>query len=167
MSLCALLDPVQIWYAFLGAALGSIFAIIISWRIQVSHRKKESQLAKEALVERLKFNNDRALQMMEIFGKHGWPNMSFDTTGIIIWLSRVAGILEGQLLQDVNWHRYQLDHINDKLTIYWNVKTTPISEGQMVQEKICREDIVSHLETVSKDICSLQKRVLQAEIKWR
>ena len=38
-------------------------------------------------------------------------------SGITIWLSASHDILESELIADINWHRYQLDHITNKLSL--------------------------------------------------
>ena len=108
------------FYACLGALIGSGIALCISSILRTRKTNKDKKSAKEALIDRLKFNNDRALQMLRQFNDiKETPNYLFDTTGVIIWLSLSSKVFSKQLIEEINWHRYQLDHLNSKLSTYY------------------------------------------------
>src|SRR4051812_34108544 len=96
------------WFALLGAIFGSLITLAVYFH----SRRKERQAAVANLIERLSFNKIRCEQMLEYFGAGKLPTFDFDTNGIIIWLSRSEGILRGETIEKINWHRYQLDHLN-------------------------------------------------------
>lgn len=115
------------FYACLGALIGSCIALCISSILRTRKINKDKKLAQKALIDRLKFNNDRALQMLSQFNDvKEIPNYLFDTTGIIIWLSLSSELFSKQLIEKINWHRYQLDHLNSKLSIYYLFKANAL-----------------------------------------
>src|SRR5712664_3458536 len=139
-----LIDLTEYWFAFLGALLGALTAIWLTKR-QDAERK---YLAKKALADRLHFNAERATQMLGQFGSGSCPNYLFDTTGIIIWLTRAADIMDEQLITDINWHRYQLDHLNAKLSVYYITAIASQSSLDAVEVVESKSSILKHLEVV-------------------
>jgi len=148
-------DIHQIWYALLGTFFGASAALYLA----NCQNKKRKFLAKTALAERLQFNFERATQMLGQFGSGISPNYLFDTTGIVIWLTVTADILDNNLIAAINWHRYQLDHLNAKLSVYYISISQPSlsSEAKLVEQK---QSICQHLDEVIGGTCDLKTRLL-------
>lgn len=108
---------------YLNAAIGAVFGAILSvgtaYYFIFKEIRKNRREAKEALLEGLRFNDDRAVQMLGQFAIGMTPNYQFDTTGLIVWLSKSAGLFRDDLLKRINWHRYQMDHANTMLATYY------------------------------------------------
>jgi hypothetical protein len=139
-------DGKDYWLLALGGLIGTVTAVLLGRRDEGRRRLAELNLAKDALLERLHFNDDRIVQMLELFavGKLT-PDFTLDTTGIITWLSRSSGILTSETITAVNWHRYQLDHINSKLSIFYGLKTHDLTGGaENMRKSICEHLGIAH-----------------------
>lgn len=156
------------FYACLGALIGSGIALYISSILRTRKINKDKKLAKEALIDRLKFNNARALQMLSQFsGIKEIPNYLFDTTGIIIWLSLSSELFSKQLIEKINWHRYQLDHLNSKLSVYYLFKANSLlmmkdqyhQDIHKVMEGQARQSILLQLKEVNKTFPPLVQEI--------
>lgn len=105
----------QIIYAAIGAFMGAALAFLGA----LHKRHKDKLRAKDELIKSLQFNLERLIQMMGYFSNGGHPNFTLDTTGIVLWTALAADILPDEVRHDVNWQRYQLDHINNKLSVFF------------------------------------------------
>ncbi len=139
-----------------GAVLGTISTVLLTIYEYRKKIREDRLVARSALLAALRFNDDRATQMLGQFAQGAIPNYQFDTTGLIIWLSRSSDLFEKDVLEKINWHRYQLDHLNTQLTTFYVFARCC---GERVdQQAIFDEDrghIVKHLGVVTKDIHSL------------
>ena len=151
------------WYAGIGALIGFIITLYVSNIRRARKINKDKNLAKEALINRLTFNNDRILQMLGQFGGgKETPNYLFDTTGIIIWLSLSSELFSEQLISDINWHRYQLDHLNSKLSTYYLTISTFQGNNLELHKAIKEQSlqsIVLQLKKVSGAFCPLIQKI--------
>lgn len=139
------------YLAGFGAVIGTVFSIGIAYLIYRYKYRKEHLLAKNALMERILFNDDRAVQMLHIFSVGRCPNFPLDTTGIIIWLGRSADILSSDAINEVNWHRYQLDHVNMKLSaLYQIISERGFAAYRIKRVRKMRNSICDHLEEIHK-----------------
>lgn len=161
------------FYTFLSALIGSGIALCISNIRRTRKINKDKNLAKKALIERLTFNNDRALQMLDQFdGGKEIPNYLFDTTGIIIWLSLSSELFSKKLISDLNWHRYQLDHLNSKLSTYYlfmingflKTKDQYHQDLNRTMEKQARQSILLQLKEVNGAFCPLVQKIEDSSI---
>ena len=150
-------DGYQIWYAVFGAIMGSVIAIVITRRSDRRQIRNRKILARNALIERLNFNNDRVVQMLGYFDTGGWPNFLLDTTGIIVWLTLAEDIIPQPLFVQVNWHRYQLDHVNAKLAVYYGALYAPPSDDHDHEEMVkgLRQSIYDHLADIRDGVAPL------------
>jgi hypothetical protein len=166
VSLAFMFCPDRSWLGepkdYLFLLFGVIFgALVTVWWAGHEYRKsrlRELRLARDALLERLQFNDDRVVQMLDFFaqGKLS-PDFALDTTGIIIWLSRSSGILTSETIKAVNWHRYQLDHINNKLSLFHLIKAT----GAAGSAESVRLSICEHLWKVHEGLAALRELLIK------
>jgi hypothetical protein len=161
-------DLYELWYASLGALIGSGVALIIAHFDGKRRTKRERATAKQALMERLEFNGTRITQMLGQFSSGvEVPNYPLDTTGIIVWLTLSYDVLNGELIKDINWHRYQLDHLNTKLHTYYlliaaNNPFAPDASAYIrARESEARRSICTHLKETSEAVCPLIRRLEQ------
>lgn len=105
--------------AFIGAVFGTASSVGLAYVIYIMERRRERKSAKKALMDGLRFNDDRAVQMLGQFAVGVTPNYQFDTAGLIIWISRSEGLFNDKLVRAINWHRYQMDHANTILATYY------------------------------------------------
>lgn len=150
-------DGYQIWYAVFGALIGSAIAIVITrWSDKRQFHARQT-VARNALIERLTFNNQRVVDMLKWFDDGGDPNFLLDTTGIIVWLTLAEDIIPQPLFEQVNWHRYQLDHINAKLAVYYGALYAPPSDDHHHEEMVVglRQSIYDHLVDVRDSVGGL------------
>ena len=159
-------DCYELWYAFCGALLGSGVALIIAHLDNKRRTKHERTAAKKALMERLEFNGTRITQMLGQFGSGvEVPNYPLDTTGIVVWLTLSYDVLDGDLVKDINWHRYQLDHLNTKLHTYYLLvaATNPFAPDASpyirARESEAKRSICAHLKETSEAVCPLIRRL--------
>jgi|SRR5665213_2903895 len=101
------------WLAFVSAIIGAGITLCSYFY----SRRQERKTAVKSLLASLKFNDERCRQMEDYFANGIRPNFELDTVGIILWLSKAESLLPDGLIHDINWHRYQLDHINSRLRI--------------------------------------------------
>lgn len=150
------IDGYEIWYATLGALLGAGVAILF-----LKHQNRQRKyFAKKAIADRLHFNVERATDMLSWFAKGGIPNFLFDITGIVIWLTLATDILDDQLIKDISWHRYQLDHLNAKLSVYYTTTAlSPICLDASKTEEM-KVSILEHLQLVISGTCELEQKLL-------
>jgi hypothetical protein len=152
------------FHAFVSAVFGAFFGALVAIKLTQRQNTKRKQFAKTAVAERLHVNAKLATQMLEWFAKDGRPNYLFDTTGIVVWLTMSADILESALITDINWHRYQLDHLNAKLLIYYfavaavEIAPTPAQTNiaSLTESKL---SICQQLREVIDKTCDLEKRI--------
>jgi len=91
------------WFLVLGAALGALTTVWWAKHEFKRFQSTEKGLSKNALLERLQFNDDRVVQILaQLASRKLTPDFTFDTTGIIIWLSRIEGILPAETVQAIN-----------------------------------------------------------------
>lgn len=106
----------QYWYAFVGAVFGTAFTL---GGVFITRRMKERE-ARAKLVERIRFNRERLEQVRGYLANNTVPSFPLDTTGLIIWLHSSSGLLKQQLIDDIDGHRYQLDHIHNKMQMVFS-----------------------------------------------
>ena len=146
------------WLLFLGAVIGALVTVALAKHEFKKAELRELRLSRDALLERLLFNEDRAVQMLALFAEAKLqPDFNLDTTGIIIWLSRSSGILTPETIKAINWHRYQLDHINSKLALFQLYRATGASQTA----ETLRQSICEHLHEVHKGLEHLRGLLIQ------
>jgi len=120
------------FFAGAGGLIGTIFGIIFTiW--SYNKKKKESvSTALKALSASLKFNNERLEQIIGslefILERKKFPDYALDDLVLALRTAKMYGDIDSEILKEIEWHRYQLNHINQKLS--------SISHRQKIEGKI-------------------------------
>jgi hypothetical protein len=125
-----LLDLWQYWYGFVGALFGAFLAL--AWERKKREEKQKESLAKLRGI--LVRNSELMVEILKWILPGGKPNFTLDTLGLNLWIAASSGIIDDDLLDDLDKYRYQLDHINTKLAIFYSV-TGLLEEIQTDPEK--------------------------------
>jgi hypothetical protein len=120
IDLLWLLSGKDYWYATVSALLGALIGI--SWTKRQFKRLKENEKRRcvSRLRESLQFNVDRLNQAHDQLQGSVFPNYPLDTAQLNHWLTEAHDLLPAQLLKNLDWHRYQLDHISSKFQVASN-----------------------------------------------
>lgn len=148
------------WYALVSALIGA--AIGICWTIR-QFKAQQHQAANRCL-DRLRkclsFNIDRLNQAKVQLEKSEIPNYPLDTAQLNYWLAQSHDILAANLIRDIDWQRYQLDHISSKFVtvnqLVVAAAVLPASPGY-VNDLIV--SLRQHIERVLEQIPPLLARV--------
>jgi hypothetical protein len=152
------------YYAFVGAIFGMFFTLSGIW----FGSYLRSRRSREKLVERIQFNSDRLNQIIEYFQNGGLPNFTLDTPGLVVWLHSSADVIDKTLSEDIDWYRYQLDHIKIKLDIIYNKTGYDFNDPEKMNEALKASlrlalgfDLISHMRQELVRGENLQKRLMK------
>jgi len=144
----------QYWYGFVGALFGAAIALAYDRR-----KKKDSQrVALAKLREILVRNSGLMAEVLKWIIPGGKPNFTLDTLGLNLWIAASAGVIDPDVLRDLDGHRYQLEHINTKLTIFYSstsvLESLQVSDENRLRVRVEEErrlDILNHVIGQSKE----------------
>ncbi len=114
-------DPSEWFFVAVGLGLGAAVAVIIDRLIMFLHDRKQHFETRNALKERFEANIKLGNALWSYFDSGGKPNFLFDTGGILVWLTQAQKSLTKEEVTDINACRYQLEHLNAKLTALYSV----------------------------------------------
>jgi hypothetical protein len=156
------------WFALIGAGLGAWIAIKLTEQQKKEIRKIEIERIRTELITALDFNLDLAEKAMEWLNKEGMPSFTLDTTKLAHLTLEAYGFLDPQLIKDIDWHRYQLDHITEKLsamkaTIFSCVVLRPLNPAIQHMEsdlnKMFSDDLKKHFAEIQNGTPKLKNRI--------
>lgn len=155
MTFCSALWDVLL--ALVGAAIGTYMGVFVSNR-QFAKTEKERKIeVLNGLAESLAFNSNRSGNLLNEFrNNQKIATFRFDTASLHGWIMRSHGVLTKELLEELNWHWYQLDHINQKLSIV---------TSRLIETDYSDSDKAA-LSSAIGDLLLHNKVVLEGGYKW-
>ena len=104
------------WYATIGAIIGSLISIWWTKRELRREQRQDKQKYIVRLRDCLLFNVDRLKQAKDQLQQEIVPNYPLDTAQLNDWIVQSSELLDKKLIQEIDWQRYQLDHITAKIS---------------------------------------------------
>lgn len=117
IELSWLFSPKDYFYAVVSAGIGAWLGIIWAQSQFKAQKRKEEEKVRVGIVDTLKFNKERATQAKEQLAKGGMPNYPLDGARLSSLILPAHGFIPDKLLRELDWHRYQLEHITAKLFV--------------------------------------------------
>lgn len=151
------------WYAVIGALIGALIGI---WWAKGEEEKKRKK-ACAACVKRLKTCIEANLKLLqqskEQLTANNIPNFPFDTAQFNHWLTQADDALTPELFKDIDWQRYQLDHISAKFTVVNSLilitTGTALNPMQMEIRVALVKSLLDHIEKVLKELPPLSEKL--------
>lgn len=111
-------SPVDFFYAMLGTLLGAVLGVGLTVLFERISEKRRCRRSLQAIRRSMGFCLERTEQAKDLLQKGGAPSFPLDASRLADWLSAADGVLSEQLWRDLDWHRFQLEHITHKLVVY-------------------------------------------------
>lgn len=144
------------WYAGISAIIGALLGI--AWANSQTVRKNRLQLAKSRrlLLESVEFNLQRLAQMIDMLQNQSiLPNFLLDSDTLSKRLDSISDFFPDQVVSRLSWERYQLEHINSKLT-FINA-TSPITGTGTIVDPTRLTDLLKHVRKTHEALNTLKE----------
>lgn len=143
-------SPKDYFYTAIGALLGAGAGLGFAALVERAKGRRNRERLLKAIVMSLEFNRDRAQQAKETLEK-GWPSFPLDGARLAGLIAEAHGVLSEHLVRDLDWHRFQLDHITFKLEVAATSYVTKAASGDEATQgyqKSLRTSMIEHCEIV-------------------
>jgi hypothetical protein len=106
----------QYWYGIFGALVGAVLALIGNHLLSIRKRNKAG-VELQRIIETNIWLCSEILRWLN----QGAPNFKLDTVALSIWLTEAGDVFDIVEKKRISDFRYQLEHLNTKLEIYYPV----------------------------------------------
>lgn len=141
------------WFATVSAVIGVLIGIFLTrWRFKkdaVILRSRRIESLKQALKFNIRLLDDSLSWICE---KHGLGNFPLDSPTLGDRISACVDDFEPKFLTDLNWERFQLDHLTFKLA-QANIKVSSTTDTEMVRHVL--SDLSGHLRQTRANLSNL------------
>lgn len=144
------------WFAFVSAIAGVLIGIWLTERRFAKSERMRRDRRIHSLLESVRLNIgliDTALGFADLRGLGNFP-MDGSTLG-----ARIAACVDDLsfgLVKDLNWERFQLDHIAFKILV---ANITVSTAGHTPTNPITLSSVASHLRDTKENLTSLSSRI--------
>lgn len=150
------------WYATVSAVIGAMIGI--SWTKAQFRRQKlsEKQRCVQRLRESLQFNVERLNQAHGQLQENMFPNYPLDTAQLNHWLTEAHDLLPAELLKNLDWQRYQLDHISSKFVVASQLVALTagrVRPAEQMYMQALRESLIQHIDGVRNALPPLIEQI--------
>lgn len=141
------------WFATVSAVIGVLIGIFLTQR----RFKKDSIILRSRRVESLKQSLKFNIRLLDdslswICDKHGLGNFPLDPSTLGDRISACVDDFDPKFLTDLNWERFQLDHLTFKIT-QTNIKVSSTTDTEKVRQIL--SDLSDHLRQTRASLSSL------------
>jgi hypothetical protein len=133
------------WYGIISAIIGALIGIWWTKRQFVIEKVELREKCVECLKSCIKFNLERLRQAKEQLDQNVVPNYPLDTAQFNHWLAQSHDSLSPELLRDLDWQRFQLDHISSKFVVVNSAIVTWAGQPRTVQQIEHQNAIIASL----------------------
>ena len=144
------------WFAIVSAIFGVLIGIWLTER-----RFKKSELIRKerrihSLLESIRLNISLIDEGLKITDLNGLGNFPMDGSTLGSRISACVDDLSSEAIKDLNWERFQLDHIAFKILV---ANITVSTAGHTPTNPITLSSVSSHLRDTKENLVSLSSRI--------
>ena len=161
--LSLLWSPKDYWYAIVSAFIGAYIGILWTKKQFAVQKEEEKKNCVKRLELCIKFNLERLAQAKTQLENNTVPNYPLDTFQFNHWLAESRDLIAPELVRDLNWQRFQLDHVSSKFVVVNNGLVTwagqPTTVLQREHQKAIVDSLHKHVSTILAELPPLLNRL--------
>lgn len=140
--------------SFVGALIGIILGSLLSQWQWNQKLKRDKKILKANISTVFNFNLDRIRQCIDYLeNKNLIPNFLLDVNSVNHVLFKGRELFSTiEIFDKFNWQRYQLEHLNTKLSYYYFISTAN-TDIDLVRREYT--SLVNHLKTIESEISEM------------
>lgn len=149
-----LLSGKDYFYATISAVIGALIGIYWTKAQSRNQKNQENEKIRVSILDSLRFNQERGIQAKAQLDGGGMPNYPLDGTRLSNLVVQAHGYLSPETLKNLDWHRFQLDHITAKLGVindfYLSGQILPPEalDAHAAWMRMLRDSLIGHYNSV-------------------
>jgi hypothetical protein len=159
-------SPKDYWYAIVSALIGAFIGILWTLRHFAQQQARHRVLCLSRLRACLEFNLERLNQARGQLAHDEIPNYPLDTAQLNHWLTESHDFIPQELLRNLDWQRFQLDHISSRFivansAVVNNAGNAIINPAQQQYYAALVESLATHVDTALNNLPPLLQQIPQ------